>query len=360
MGFPVSNLPSFDGQQDYMVVQRLNNTDTGSTSLRHCEHIANMQFSSTHRYYGIDISILRDDHKGIMAKVRNRYYIVEFDNEEQTYNVKHERTEPYRTEYQIRIRDPSLPLASNPSYVSTVTRSVQSAMYYAYNPVERSGEVYSFINILKSLKRPTIKAASLSQNIIQALLDVNENDFNRINVNYVKLDIGNVDVRAHNINAHINHTYVNVVYDCVAVCSQSVLSADGHFMSKRNLEQYGLQCTRKLLEDSGMLLDNSTTDTNHVYNSSQTCARCETCELWQITTGAISIAASIMFGSVIAIFVRRSEGTCAKAVRSRCSYITSALNERIHGIYHAINSLRSQRNYEKASISELLVVDETQ
>ena len=342
MGFPESNLPSLDGQRHYMVVQELTKEKDIAVDAHHCYSLASSEglapqeanFENMRKYYGFDMIISRSNRKGVLCSLTYTKYSVQFDEKHrERVNFDRVRREAryalrYDRERRFIVRMPQYEQSSN-----TFIRKAQTALYYAFSPVERSTVIHTLLS--KMAIEDTARASYLSRLAIQALLEKTENSFNRIDREHVALLMRNNT--AENLHAQTKHIYINVVYDCNSACSQAMLSDQLRF------ERYTrrLLCTRGLLEFNNILnvtnysvntsLDNGTVLLDNEHNNTQSCSVCIQ-NILPIAVGAI-----VTMGSTIAIFTKVSNSKCAKAVRSYFARLTRSAEGTQRVQYDAAN-----------------------
>ena len=305
MGFPESNLPSLDGQRYYIVVQKLSAEDLKTISPCSQSPIGQGRFVDTRVYYGSDITISRDYRDDVLLSVKWNLYLVHFDNTKQQYAAD--------TQY-LRFFNVYAPQHEQTN--TEIIRRAQTVLYYAPSPVERAEEIHQLLRTIYADEEATDEASYLLRLTIQALLERKENSFNRIDRAHVKLQLRNNTV--DNLHKYIDHTYVNVVYDCNTICSQAVLSDRNNFESFRH---YGLLCTHRLLEFSGLLDISNTSLLNSTTNAPTTQQSCNIC----IQHILPIISAIMAFSSFVVVFTKLSSKRAA-AIRSYVSRFIIAIS----------------------------------
>ena len=284
------NLPSLsEEERNYTLVQPLTSNPL-SPSYKPCGNE-----TSSQEHYAFSVSVSIDSDNAFSETMYYSYTIQTTENEQ--YDIK----KSYVTEY-------STVIATNHTHYPMLTCITQAAVYYAVDPAKHRGAIHDFLNAIYVEHISDIETQAAKAMMQQTLLEYDPKVFRRVDAEYVRILSSHGD--AMNMYKHINSVHVNVVHDCESVCAQAILSDTRALfslqnMTLQNMTEYGLLCTRRLLE---------TKDTQ--------CKKCTDCEKHIYS---IAISSAVVVGCVTSLFITYSNSKCAKAVRSCCSVIMNAL-----------------------------------
>ena len=390
MVFSGNNLPSLKGQRDHILVQNITH------NIKPHEHIScnESETLAQYKYRGFSMSALHTQGNTFIKAVYHNYGI--YKNSDDKYVVQFIDSEIGYISF--------VPLPhSRPALTQKTLQKLQRAIYYAFNPLERSGVIYRLLTLNSNIDPHVLMSdieIETAKLMTYTMLARYENSFNSIDTAHVPVHIHGATVKSasNNLHAYINNTYINVVHDCNVVCSQSLLSNSQYPMSLYETELQSMLCVHRILEISGSIQDTTTsvrtttkrtTDTTttttteevtthikirntthvttlstHTFPVSTTavytgtyvhiqCAACGACvvSIWPI---AVSIVIATL--SATAIFISYSGSKCAKSIRTcLLKYRGRILNtrERIETFARNINATRAQtiETTEKARVS---------
>ena len=346
MGFPKNNLPSLNGQRNYMLVQETSNSPA-EKAIKQCED------EQVDQYRGFALSILRAPTEDIQAMIKYYDYVTCYDSKDHKAWVLMTTEKSNMTSTDITLSQ----------------EIVQQAMYYSVNPIARANKVHDLLQLIGAHRAQHSTTPDLSvtrAQLIQHMFDKKENEFNHIDKLHVRIMLTQRNTAlatSESLHSYINSTYVNIVYDSddSTVCSQSVLSDSNEFMSLQDVERYGLLCTHMLIESEQpqkttmsmytthstrqhtsflptytpaytenstitqyVHTENSTIMPTHVVNSTIKACKPQECTN-TLSISMLAIGAALTIGNIVTMFIAFNNSTCAAGIRARLSVIKDTI-----------------------------------
>ena len=218
----------------------------------------------------------------------------------------------------------------------------QVALYSAFSPLQRARDIYKLVNLrivrqlinsytwpLQDPYEANDELIALRTHTIRQMIEKQRNKLNHIDRVHAQLLLHNVNVSdtSKDLHPYINSVYVNIVYNCTAICVNTVLSDRRSWRNKNQIPLTEQWCTHRILDiKSKDILQLKTT----LYNSTQYATESslksiESCLKCVFVLNIQNFASIAVFsGSIIALLVAHSGNKCARAIRSCCAAIMCA------------------------------------
>ena len=323
---PDINLPSLDGQRNYMVVRNIDDDHSlllpratppyecysRQLDTEQCEHIGNAL--SIVRYEQDDIRIQAQHYRyKVKCDSNGNYYVADMQTRQR--NVLYNE-DPYSIKLALAFSvNPTVPL--HITYMRELL-NYKNMLYNAFDVYDTT---------------PTA--------IIQ-MLAYHSNNLNKIDKDHVSISLTGVNITDNiNLHAYINHTYVNTVYNCEQMCLQSSLSNSHSFTTGMRVAHDGLLCTHRILEVAEMLahgIDVYATNNTQNINCNVTALQPHVLQNTQNIT--ISILPPLFGGilaacSILSMFVAHSNAKFPRAIRKKIRNITlrKRAKEQVHEVH---------------------------
>ena len=234
MVYPGDNLPSTEGQRDYMLIQPIT-ADVAPHTRAQCDRGNGPQEGE---YVGHSVSIVRYSNSDpqVMRYSPGASQAIYYDS-----RILNDYGH-YSAEFSDSFRS---------NKVDQLRRS--RALYYSADPFGRADEIYRLLELEASVTNISISRHELllARSVEFSMLALNENKLNHIDRTHVPVLLSSVnvsDISAESLHTYINNTYVNIIHDCQTVCSQSVLSDRPQFLLLSEMQRYSLLCVNRILE----------------------------------------------------------------------------------------------------------------
>ena len=323
MGFPNDNLPSLDGQRDYMRIYDVRQyTRYLQTIATKCNIQNDTNFSESYRPYNLQQSecehvgqtmeILRYEQDNILAKLQRRSYRVKCDD-----NGRYYVTEMSSVQHNLLYGEDSF--------------TVKSALMFARRPAMQfgTGGMHALSALLSYEGNITI-TKPYHDDIASTIRGIKNYGVDR---RHARILLDHLDVSDEQLLARVNSTYVNVLYDCDRLCAQSILSSNNSFISTSELTKHSLLCMHRLIETP------QTTDSTLLSTAN-------TSAITMQATNRVNVG--VVAGVVMSLLIIPGALFCLFAMRSsRFAQRINNVMSRITGIINTAQGMRRVTSRER-------------